>query len=63
MAISKCPNPDCKSTNGFEAKPDTVGGYPYPVMLIQCKKCGTVIGTQLFPGIIEDIKTILEELP
>lgn len=60
MSNAKCPT--CQSTKGFEAKDDVIGGYPYPVILVQCKNCHTAIGTQLFPPIVEDIKKLLVKL-
>jgi len=62
MNKTLCPNQDCKSVNSIEINNSSVSGYPYPVPLVQCKKCGTVIGTQLLPAIVEDMKRLLEHL-
>lgn len=59
MAKSKCPNQECPDkTAGFESKDCTIDGYPHPVSLIQCKRCGTVVGSLIHPLIVADIQKI-----
>jgi hypothetical protein len=44
MAISRCPNPECRSSS-FELVEDKhVRNANYTLFLIQCSGCGTVIG-------------------
>lgn len=42
--ISKCPNPECKSSIGFESVNSKVENYNYKLNMIQCRACGTVVG-------------------
>ena len=49
MALPKCPNQNCPSNKTtsrafFEFFQDTPIGSNHPIYLIQCSKCGTVIG-------------------
>ncbi len=59
MKDAQCPNPTCKSIKGFETNNSTISGYPFPLPLIQCKSCGTVIGTTLYPDTAANIKKLL----
>ena len=70
MALPKCPNQNCPSnkTAGrtfFEFFEDTPSGSRYSLYLIQCTKCGTVIGykdTKHVPDYVMKIKDSVDEI-
>ena len=61
MAQSKCPNTNCQGIS-FEAKTVELEGYIYGVKLIQCSKCGTVVGVLPFHDTAHTVSELSSEL-
>lgn len=62
MKKSMCPNSDCLSTKGFEVSETKVTinqkRVDVPLFLIQCKNCGTVVGTEFKANFIASAKIL-----
>lgn len=61
MAVSTCPNSQCKG-HGFEIVEHEPMGGKFKVHFIQCASCGTVVGVQEYYNIGKLIEIFAKKL-
>ena len=64
--MSRCPNQECKSVDGFQAVKANISNLDFPYLFIQCVSCGTVVGTteaNYTPEVLQQLATKLKVGP